>query len=213
MLAAFDLPNRVSTVSAEAVYQIGYVPRRVDRYEIVGRKRRQRGGMGSLGSYTTTFKKHALQQYMTALGLNPGKKSAKSMAQALSTSQVATVEDLNKRIETGEIQGDKADLYTLRALSDFESKTATPEAKKELFPAASEEEFSEARKTLKQTSAQQDPVNTPEPQSQAVVTTPSPPQESESHKREQQQLLHATLNTLGIHVRLCIAIAVDSAIE
>ena len=171
--------------------------------------------MGSLGSYTTTFKKHALQQYMTALGLNPGKKSAKSMVQALSTSQVVTVEDLNKRIETGEIQGDKADLYTLRALSDFESKTATPEAKKELFPAASEEEFSEARKTLKQTlaSAQQDPVNAPEPESQAVVTTPSPPQESESHKREQQQLLHATLNTLDIHVRLCIAIAVDSTIE
>jgi len=194
MLAAFDLPNRVSTVSADAVYRIGYVPRRVDRYETVGRKRRQRGGKGSLGSYTTTFKKPALQQYMKALGMNPDKKSAKSMAQALSSSKVATVEDLKKRIETGEIQGDKADLYTLRALSDLETKTATPEAKKELFPAASEEEFSEARKTLKQTLAtaqQEPPVNAPEPESKAVVTTPSPPQESESHKREREQILEA----------------------
>ena len=81
MLAAFDLPNRVSTVSADTVYRIGYVPRRVDRYETVGRKRRQRGGKGSLGSYTTTFKRPALQQYMTALGMNPDKKSTKSMGQ------------------------------------------------------------------------------------------------------------------------------------
>ena len=191
MLAAFDLPNRVSTVSADTVYRIGYVPRRVDRYETVGRKRRQRGGKGSLGSYTTTFKKPALQQYMTALGMNPVKKSNKSMAQALSSSKVATVEDLNKRIETGEIEGDKANLYTLRALANLESAAPAPEAKKQLFPAASEKEFSEARKKLKQTLQQEPPVNAPEPESKAVVSTPSPPKQSESHKREQQELLEA----------------------
>ena len=191
MLAAFDLPNRVSTVSADAVYRIGYVPRRIDRYETVGRKRRQRGGTGSLGKYTTTFKKPALQQYMKALGMNPDKKSSKSMAQALSSSKVATVEDLSKRIETGEIQGDKSDLYTMRALSNLETTTTTPEAKKELFPAASEQEFSEARKTLKQTLQQEPSANAPEPESKAVVSTPSPPQESESHTRERDQILEA----------------------
>ena len=42
MIAAFELPNRVSTVSAETVAQIGFVPKRVDRKETVGRNRPQR---------------------------------------------------------------------------------------------------------------------------------------------------------------------------
>ena len=42
MIAAFALPNRVSSVSAEIVAQIGFVPKRVDRKETVGRNRPQR---------------------------------------------------------------------------------------------------------------------------------------------------------------------------
>eukprot|EP01048_Picozoa_sp_COSAG05_P003614 COSAG05_NODE_171_length_15032_cov_41.734561_9_plen_171_part_00 len=82
---------------------------------------------------------------MTELGLKPGNKSAKQMAQALSSHQTATVEDLKRRIDSGELQGDKKDLYSKRALYDSEQQPSEPQS-----DPGSQDEEAEAQSPLTQ---------------------------------------------------------------
>ena len=160
--SAFELGNRSSMVTPEIVAQLGFVPRGLYEKKLtVGQQRRpkakkhaQHGGRGGKGQWSGAFKKQALAQYMKLIGLEPGDKTALQMANALSSSSTATVEDLQSKIDTGDVIGDRDVLYTARYLKSLDKEA--PDAQRELFadPPVSTKEFMQSRQSLKTQLAQ-----------------------------------------------------------
>ena len=194
--SAFEMGNRSSMVTPEIVAQMGFVPRGLYEKKLtVGQQRRpkakkhaQHGGRGGKGQWSGAFKKHALEQYMKLIGLEPGDKTALQMANALSSSSTATVEDLQSKIDTGDVIGDRDVLYTARYLKSLAKEG--PDAQRELFadPPVSTEEFMQSRQSLKTQLAQHSPVNAPEPVDRTQVKLDSDDAARANHTSEAAEL-------------------------
>ena len=194
--SAFEFGNRTSLVTPEIVAQLGFVPRGLYEKKLtVGQQRRpkakkhaQHGGRGGKGQWSGAFKKHALEQYMKLIGLEPGDKTALQMANALSSSSTATVEDLQSKIDTGDVIGDRDVLYTARYLKSLAKEG--PDAQRELFadPPVSTEEFMQSRQSLKTQLAQHSPVNAPEPDDRTQVKLDSDDAARAKHTSEAAEL-------------------------
>ena len=190
--SAFELGNRSSMVTPEIVAQLGFVPRGLYEKKLtVGQQRRpkakkhaQHGGRGGKGQWSGAFKKHALEQYMKLIGLEPGDKTALQMANALSSSSTATVEDLQSKIDTGDVIGDRDVLYTARYLKSLDKEA--PDAQRELFadPPVSTEEFMQSRQSLKTQLAQ----HSPEPVDRTQVQPDSDDATRAKHTSEAAEL-------------------------
>jgi hypothetical protein len=109
-VAAYDLANRTSEVTADVVARLGFIPDRVEKKMTVGQQRRGRrkkklkGRGGSVEAWGI-FTSDALRKYAQAKGIKPFPSKKPARIQVLIARDDADVTELNAMIRDGSVEG------------------------------------------------------------------------------------------------------------
>eukprot|EP01047_Picozoa_sp_COSAG01_P025522 COSAG01_NODE_1616_length_9720_cov_16.818314_3_plen_508_part_00 len=114
-IAAYDLANRSSEVTADVVARLGFIPDRVEKKLTVGQQRRgrrkkQSGRGGGTKLWQMYYKAGALRKYAVLKGLNPQSTKAAAVAALLQKAPVdVSHQDMYEQYTQG-LLGDKDDV-------------------------------------------------------------------------------------------------------
>jgi hypothetical protein len=160
-IAAYDLANRSSEVTADVVARLGFIPDRVEKKLTVGQQRRGRRkklkGRGGSEQAWKIFQDDALRRYMREKDIDiPAKATKTKKIQVLIASDDASPDELNTMIRAGIIRGG--------VVNYLKGKAPVTEA-----------EAREAADQLRQTTAQPAPTGQPAPAPEEESLTYSQP--------------------------------------